>query len=70
MERHLDRNHIGTSEDWHGNNAAFTCPVCGKVFIVSGLLNRNGRKCPGCGKSTGIVTGGKDSGGTATITWA
>jgi hypothetical protein len=24
-------------EDWHGNNAAFACPLpdCGKVFIVS-----------------------------------
>ena len=69
MEQHIDRNHIGQSEDWLGNNAAFTCPVCNKVFIVSGLLNPNGRDCPGCGKSTGRVVGGKDSGGTATITF-
>ena len=36
------------SEDWLGNNAAFTCPVngCGQVYLVSAHLNRHGRECP------------------------
>jgi hypothetical protein len=25
-------------EDWEGNNVAFTCPLCKKVFIVSAHL--------------------------------
>src|ERR1022692_3442898 len=33
--RSLDKNALGKSEDWVGNNAAFTCPNCGKVFMVS-----------------------------------
>ncbi len=43
--------------DWNGNNAAFTCPVCSKVFIVSAFDNvgRLGLHCPGCGKSTAYV---------------
>jgi hypothetical protein len=67
MERSLDPNQLAISEDWCGNNAAFTCPMCSQVFIVSAVLNRHGRASPGCGKSTGFVTGRKDSGGTATI---
>lgn len=43
-------------EDRHGNNIAFACPVCGKVYIVSGLLDQNGRKCPACHQSTGRVS--------------
>jgi hypothetical protein len=43
------------NEDFYGNNAAFCCPVCQKVFIVSEFLNKNGRACPWCGKSTGHV---------------
>jgi hypothetical protein len=67
MERYFDRNNIGLNEDWHGNDAAFTCPACKKVFVVSGLLDRKGRKCPNCSQSIGFVKGGKDSGGTAMI---
>ena len=55
--------------DWEGNNAAFTCPKCGKVFVVSGMLHQDGRKCPKCQKSTGHVKGGKQSGGSARIDW-
>ena len=50
-------------EDKYGNNAAFTCPRCGRVFLVSGFLNHGERTCPNpsCGKSIarfqdGIVT--------------
>ncbi len=43
------------NEELYGNNAAFCCPACQKVFVVSGFLDKNGRKCPGCGKSTGYV---------------
>jgi hypothetical protein len=28
--KHIDRNAIGHDQDWEGNNAAFTCPVCKK----------------------------------------
>ena len=51
--------------DYVGNNAAFTCPICKKVFIVSELIHKGERKCPGCGKSIGYVKGGQKSGGTA-----
>jgi hypothetical protein len=60
---------LGKDEDWVGNNAAFTCPVCHGVFLVSGMFHKNGRDCPKCGKSKGRVLGGKESGGTATIEW-
>lgn len=55
--------------DWEGNNAAITCPPCGKVYVVSGILHPDGRKCPQCGKSTGHVKGGKKSGGAAYVEW-
>jgi predicted RNA-binding Zn-ribbon protein involved in translation (DUF1610 family) len=67
---------LGQNEDWEGNNAAFTCPLCQKVFIVSDTRMHVGpqkekgyRKCPACGKSTGRVNGGRKSGGTASIEW-
>ena len=65
MQRAIDPNQL--SEDWVGNNIAVTCPLCKKVFVVSAHLNRAGRKCPKCGRSTAIVSGGKDSNGTAAI---
>ncbi|MGI9104382.1 MAG: hypothetical protein ACR2IF_18215 [Terriglobales bacterium] len=43
------------NEELYGNNAAFSCPVCRKTFVVSGFLNKNGRKCPWCHRSTGHV---------------
>ena len=55
-------------EDWLGNNAAFTCPVCGKVFLISGIL-RSERQCPSCGQSRGGVIGSPAKGGSAWITW-
>jgi ribosomal protein S27AE len=62
-------------EDWEGNNAAFTCPRCGKVFIVTNIpgppkshIDQSKRECPVCQKSTGHVTGGK-KGGAAYIEW-
>ena len=53
--------------DFHGNNAAFSCPECGNLFIVSGMMDKSGRKCPQCGKSKGYVDGGAKSGGNAWI---
>jgi len=59
-----------TEHDWVGNNAAFTCPFCRRVFIVSAMLHRNGRPCPGCERCTGHVIGGRNTGGEAFIEWA
>lgn len=69
--RFVDRDAIGHDEDWQGNNAAFTCPACKKVYIVSARMHAEGRDCPtpGCGQSRGLVVGGKDSGGTASFTY-
>jgi hypothetical protein len=69
--RKLDPNALGMDEDFHGNVAAFTCPVCGKVFLVSSSLDRLGRACPNpaCGRSFGLVVGGATSGGVATLEW-
>lgn len=44
--RNLDPNDLAPDEDWLGNNAAFRCPLCHKVFIVS-----NGRLPPLRGQS-------------------
>ena len=72
----LNPNVLNKDEDWEGNNAAFTCPLCQKVFIVSDTRMHMGpqkekgyRKCPACAKSVGRVTGGRKSGGTASIEW-
>jgi hypothetical protein len=54
MRRLLDKSKLDRNEDWWGNNIAFTCEACGKVIVVSGLLNRHGRSCP-CGKSKSYV---------------
>jgi predicted RNA-binding Zn-ribbon protein involved in translation (DUF1610 family) len=74
--RHLNPNGLAANEDWEGNNAAFTCPLCSKVFIVTdnpvvaASHDAKGvRRCPQCGKSIGRVSGGKLSGGTASIEW-
>lgn len=66
--RDLDPDH-NLSEDWHGNNIAVTCPACGKVYVVSGFLEPNGRECPNCHRSTGRVDGSRRDGGTARIEW-
>src|SRR3990167_2858816 len=70
LVRPLDPDNLAHDEDWEGNNAAFTCPLCGKVFIVSGLINDGERECPHCHKATGRCDAkGKKSGGTASILW-
>ena len=66
--KELDPLNLGPNEDWEGNNIAFACPTCGHVYIVSKHIHGE-RKCPECGKSRGIVTGGRGSGGTASIIW-
>ena len=67
----LDPNNLGMDEDWEGNNAAFRCPHCGKVFIVSGTRVHHGvRKCPNCEKSTARCDiNGRKSGGSASLEW-
>jgi hypothetical protein len=67
--RHIDKDHMACDEDWDGNNAAFSCPVCRKVFLVSAHMHSGKRECPNCHKSTGYVVGGKNSNGTARIEW-
>ena len=61
--------HLEKDEDWLGNNAAFTCPQhgCGKVYIVSALIHKNGRECPACGRSKTFVSGGRSRNGEARI---
>ena len=67
--------------DWVGGNAAFKCPMCGFVFLVSGLVHginlplQKGespigeRHCPKCAKSVAHIEGGQESGGEAWIEW-
>jgi NAD-dependent SIR2 family protein deacetylase len=66
--RFFDHDHKDSTADWHGNNAAFTCPVCSKVFVVSSLIDKNGQKCPTCNKTTAFVTGSSKT-GEARIEW-
>ena len=72
--KNLIPDDLKQDEDWEGNNAAFKCPVCQKVFIVSDTRMHIGpdkekgyRKCPACGKSVGHISGGRNPGGTASI---
>jgi len=72
----LNPDELEHNEDWEGNNAAFVCPLCGKVFIVSNTRmhmspqkEKGYRKCPYCFKSIGRITGGRKSGGSASIEW-
>ena len=56
------------SEDWIGNNAAFRCDACKRVYVVSGHLHKNGRLCPFCEGTIAHVEGrGRESGGKAWI---
>ena len=67
-KKHLTSKRYVHGHDWRGNNAAFTCPVCRKVFIVSQLFDKDGRKCPECKKATGYCTGAPGR-GQAFIEW-
>ena len=67
LDPKLGRKQLGLYVDWWGNNIAFACPVCGKVFIVSAFLKSGKGTCPNCGKSRGTVTQGKDT--KASIEW-
>jgi Zn finger protein HypA/HybF involved in hydrogenase expression len=68
-QRNLNPDAMTVDEDWEGNNAAFKCPRCGKIFIVSGHLHPNGRSCPECKQSEGHVKGARQNGGEAYIKW-
>jgi hypothetical protein len=70
--RNISPETLGCDTDWEGNNVAFTCPVCNKVFIVSAYFHEaEGKKrdCPSCKKSTGYVTDSAKKGGKARIEW-
>lgn len=73
--KNLRPNGFELDNDWEGNNVAFACPVCEKIFIVSELMHKGPndekgyRRCPKCTKSIGRISGGKKSGGTASIEW-
>ena len=54
--RNLTKNNLSLDEDWYGNNAAVTCPMCRQVFVVSGFINKGRRECPRCQKSTAEIT--------------
>ena len=58
MHYELKKEHLGLSVDWQGNNIAICCPSCSKVFIVSGMMHRDGRKCPNpnCGELKAFVS--------------
>jgi DNA-directed RNA polymerase subunit RPC12/RpoP len=75
--RHLDpekfreRGNADSNADWWGNNAAFACPICSKVFVTSSFpekYKKEGRQCPACGQSRAFVTG-DTYGGEARIEW-
>ncbi len=71
-KRDFNPNDLSHDEDWQGNNAAFKCPHCGKVYLVSGSRLHGGeRKCPSCGQSTARISrkGGRPSGSAASIEW-
>lgn len=76
----LDANNLSKDYDWVGNNAAFRCPLCHKVFIVTnapidyrrlpGYVAPGVRDCPACGKSRATVTGGAaDPQAGASVEW-
>ena len=70
----FDRNNQPANIDWIGSNAAFTCPLCGHIFIVTTMPGIHGqgrqRDCRQCGQSTAHVTGGRlDLGAEAFIEW-
>jgi ribosomal protein S27E len=67
--RELHGESLAQDEDWEGNNAAVTCPVCGKVYLVSGVIHKGERRCPSCGKSTAYITGGRKQSGSARVEW-
>lgn len=68
--REIDPNAKARDEDRVGNNAAFTCPKCGKVFIVSRLINgEEGRACPWCQQSRGYAPANDADEAGARITW-
>jgi hypothetical protein len=77
--RDIDRdpNNRALGEDWEGNNAAFQCQLCSKVFVVtdnpitpSSHEARGVRRCPSCQKSVGHVHRGPgQDDGYAYIEW-
>jgi len=52
----LETDKMPKEADYHGNNAAVTCPVCGKIFVVSKLIDKGKRVCPVCGKATASIS--------------
>ena len=57
-------------DDWQGNNAVFTCPLCKRPFLVSAMKNVHNKKraCPRCigeVQCVGICTSSAKEGGHA-----
>jgi len=52
--RELDPQNLRKDEHKLGNNAAFTCPHCDKVFLVSTFIHEGEADCPDCGESRGF----------------
>jgi transcription elongation factor Elf1 len=70
-KRTIDPDVKARDEDRVGNNAAFTCPRCGKVFIVSRQIHKEkGRGCPWCGQSRGHAPSGNEDENGAYIEWS
>lgn len=70
-ELYRDRANGNANADWFGNNAAFTCPVCDKVYLTTAFPPKykvEGRACPACGGSRAFVTGDAFT-GEARIEW-
>ena len=66
MRIDLKSNNLPKDADWYGTDAAFTCPICKKVFIVSSFLKGGKRECPVCKeKSRAFCTAPADNGGVA-----
>lgn len=79
LSRNLEHLANTPNADRVGNNAAFVCPMCQHVYIVSNGKNvgeaqkeQGSRPCPHCGESVAEVTLGglaNPGGGRAWIVW-
>ena len=69
-EKIIDQNNVGMDKDWAGNGAAFRCPHCGKVFIVSGSRVHGGVRKSRTVESRRAVVISKRSGMVAPQAWS
>lgn len=69
MKLELNANNLPKDADWLGINAAFTCPICKKVFIVSSFIHDGKEVCPRCNESTAFCTGPANNDGRAYLNY-